>query len=221
MERRSQSSATWPRGYVPILRFDANEPFLPLAIGYTVFRENAASPSFQRGRMIDLAPEGETSAAVAIEYAIWWDWDIGHLYELEHAWVYVDAEARVVRAEASWHGGQHDMRLDGRLGLEGDHIILYSEPGKHGFAPTPDWFRERRTEFKRSETSTLAGAGGVLLAPYIAGQVRGTPLAHRLAHTYLSQHGFEPSRDFSQVLAITPEMLVPWPALCEWMPVSR
>jgi glycerophosphoryl diester phosphodiesterase len=48
--------------------------------------------------------------------------------------------------------------------------------------------------------------------------VRGTPLAHRLAHTYLSQHAFEPSWDFSQVFAISPEMLIPWPALCEWMP---
>jgi glycerophosphoryl diester phosphodiesterase len=110
------------------------------------------------------------------------------------------------------------MRLDGRLGLEGDHVVLFSEPGKHAFAPTPDWFRERRAEFKRSETSALAGAGGVLVAPYIAGQVRGTPLAHRLAHTYLSQHGFEPSWDFSQVFAITTEMLVSWPMLCEWMP---
>jgi glycerophosphoryl diester phosphodiesterase len=204
--------------YAPILRFDANEPFLPVAAGYTVFRENGASPSFQRGRVIDLAPEGEIPAALAIEYAIWWDWDIGHLYELEHAWVYVDAQGQVMRAEASWHGGQHDMRLDGRLALEGDHVVLFSEPGKHAFAPTPDWFRVRRAEFKRSETSALAGVGGVLLAPYIAGQVRGTPLAHRLAHTYLSQHGFEPSWDFSQRFAFTPEMLFPWPALCEWMP---
>ncbi|MCU0503271.1 MAG: glycerophosphodiester phosphodiesterase [Anaerolineae bacterium] len=152
--------------YAPILRFDANEPFLPLAAGYTIFRESGASPSFQRGRVIDLAPEGESPAALAIEYAIWWDWDIGHLYELEHAWVYVDAQGQVVRAEASW----------------------------------------------------LAGVGGVLLAPYIASQVRGTPLAHRLAHTYLSQRGFEPSWDFSQRFGFTPEMLIPWPALCEWMP---
>ena len=159
--------------YAPIIRFDAHEPFLPLAVGYTIFQEDGASPSFQRGRTICLTPEGELPAALAIEYAIWWDWDIGHLYELEHAWVYVDGHGRVVRAEASWHGGQHDMRLDGRLALEGDHVVLFSEPGKHAFAPTPDWFRERRAEFKRSETSALAGAGGVLLAPYIAGQVRG------------------------------------------------
>jgi glycerophosphoryl diester phosphodiesterase len=204
--------------YAPLLRLDANEPFLPLAAGYTIFRRSEASPSFQRGRMIDLAPDGEPPAALAIEYAIWWDWDIGHLYELEHAWVYVDGAGSIVRAEASWHGGHHDMRLGGRLAMEGDRVVLFSEPGKHAFAPTPDWFRERRRQFKRSETSALAGAGGVLLAPYIADRVRGTPLAHRLVHTHLARCAFEPSWMFSRVATITPEMLAPWPALRGWMP---
>lgn len=204
--------------YAPILRFDAREPFLPLAVGYTIFQESGPSPSFQRGYKVELAAAGEPAAAFAIEYAIWWDWDIGHLYELEHVWVYVGADGRVVRAEASWHGGQRNMRLDGRLALDGDHVVVFSEPGKHAFAPTPDWFRERRAEFKRSETGALAGVGGVLIAPYIAGQVRGTPLAQRLAHTYLAGCGFEPAWDFSQRFAVGPELLVPWPALCAWMP---
>jgi glycerophosphoryl diester phosphodiesterase len=57
----------------------------------------------------------------------------------------------------------------------------------------------------------------VLLAPYIADTVQVTPLKNRLVHTYLSQHGFEPSWDFSQVFYFAPEMLVPWPALRDWM----
>ncbi|HUV88741.1 MAG TPA: hypothetical protein VMY80_03740, partial [Anaerolineae bacterium] len=90
--------------YSPILRFDTREPFLPLAAGYTIFRQDGPSPSFQRGRQVELAPPGQPPASFAIEYAIWWDWDIGHLYELEHVWVFVDAQGRVVRGEASWHG---------------------------------------------------------------------------------------------------------------------
>lgn len=85
--------------YAPIIQFDAREPFLPLAAGYTVFRTDADSPSFPR--RIELSPTGQPPAATAIEYAIWWDWDIGHLYELEHAWVYLDSDGQVVRAEAS------------------------------------------------------------------------------------------------------------------------
>jgi glycerophosphoryl diester phosphodiesterase len=94
--------------------------------------------------------------------------------------------------------------------------VVYSEPGKHAFAPTPAWFKERR-RFKRSETSALAGSSGILLAPYIADAVQVTPLKNRLVHTYLSRHAFEPSWDFSQAFHFAPEMLVPWPTLRDWM----
>jgi glycerophosphoryl diester phosphodiesterase len=201
--------------YAPIIRFDAREPFLPLAAGYTIFRQSGPSPSFRQGFAVDLAPQGQPPARLAIEYAIWWDWDIGHLYELEHVWVYVDEGSRVVRCEASGHGDYHDMQL----ALDGDRVMLYSEPGKHAFAPTPDWFKERRKKFKRTETNELAGAGGLPIARYIEGQVEPTPLKTRLVHTYLSQQAFEPSWDFSKVFRFTLAMMVPWPALCEWMPV--
>ncbi len=205
--------------YAPILRFDAREPFLPLAAGYTIFRETAESPSFRQGREIDLAPPDGPRAEFAIEYAIWWDWDIGHLYELEHVWVYVGADGRVVRVEASWHGDFHLLDLLDLLTNNSDeHPRIYSEPGKHAFAPTPDWFKKRRTEFERSETRDLAGVGGVLLAKYIEKHVRPTPLKTRLVHTYLAQRAFEPSWDFSLTFPITPEMLVPWEALRDWMP---
>ena len=203
--------------YTPMLRFDAREPFLPLAAGYTIFRQSEPSSSFMRGRRVELAPDDQPPSKLAIEYAIWWDWDIGHLYELEHVWVFLGAEGQVVRGEASWHGGYHDMRHDGALALEGNHLVVYSEPGKHAFAPIPAWFEERRRRFKRSETSALAGASGILLAPYIADAVQVTPLKNRLVHTYLSRHAFEPSWDFSQVFHFAPEMLIPWPALRDWM----
>jgi hypothetical protein len=79
--------------YAPILQFDAREPFLPLVVGYTVFRAGAPSPSFPR--TVELTKNGRLDTALAIEYAIWWDWDIGHLYELEHVWVYLDDNGRV------------------------------------------------------------------------------------------------------------------------------
>jgi glycerophosphoryl diester phosphodiesterase len=228
--------------YTPILRFDAREPFLPLAAGYTIFRETGESPSFRQGRIIDLAPPDGPRAEFAIEYAIWWDWDIGHLYELEHIWVYVGADGRVVRAEASWHGDFHAIPVNERVAApdengsltgaeqnllnplnlltnaDGDHPVIFSEPGKHAFAPAPAWFKERRAEFKRSETRDLAGVGGVLLAKYIERHVRPAPLKTRLVHTYLAQRAFEPSWDFSLIFPIIPEMLVPWEALRDWMP---
>ncbi len=200
--------------YAPILRFDAREPFFPLVAGYTVFRQTAPSPSFRQGHTVTLEPD----ASLAIEYAVWWDWDIGHLYELEHVWVFVDAQGHVTRGVASWHGEFNDMALEGELTLRGEHLVVHSEPGKHAFAPTPTWFEERRSHFKRSETSFLAGCSGVLRAPYIEDQVTASPFNNLLVRSYLSQHAFEPSWDFANVFEFTPEMLVPWPALKAWMP---
>jgi glycerophosphoryl diester phosphodiesterase len=204
--------------YAPIIRFDVHEPFLPLAAGYTVFRRSGPSPSFRQGYQVDLAPEDQSPASLAIEYAIWWDWDIGHLYELEHAWVFISEEGQVIRGAASWHGRFHDMRHDGQLTLEGDHVVLYSEPGKHAFAPTPEWFRERRRRLKRSPTSALAGLGGVLMTHYLEGRVICTPLHNLLVRSYLAREAFEPSWDFSQIFEFDADMLVPWPALADWIP---
>ena len=204
--------------YAPIIRFDAREPFLPLLAGYTVFHQNGTSLSFRQGYEVGLTPEGQPPASLAIEYAIWWDWDIGHLYELEHVWVFVDEIGAVVRCEASWHGSYHDMRYEGPLTLIGERPVLYSEPGKHAFAPTPEWFKERRRRFKRSETGILAGCGGVLTSCYLQNKVMPTPLDNRLVRSYLAQRAFEPSWDFSQVFEFEPDMLVPWPALVDWIP---
>ncbi len=55
------------RRYAPIIYFDTAEPFLPLYIGYSIFRAASPSPSFPRYIALD------SPAVLAIEYAIWWD----------------------------------------------------------------------------------------------------------------------------------------------------
>jgi glycerophosphoryl diester phosphodiesterase len=198
------------------LQFDAREPFLPTAVGYTVFRESAPSPSFPR--RIELVEAEHSPAALAIEYAIWWDWDIQHLYELEHAWVYLDAQGQVVRAEASWHGGYHNMAVQGRLPLSGERLTLLAEPGKHAFAPVRDWL-ETRLPITQKSCRRSAGRGGVWITPLFKGIIKAkTPQADRLVHTHLANYAFTPSMEFSQVYPVTAEVLVPWPALFEWIP---
>jgi glycerophosphoryl diester phosphodiesterase len=205
--------------YAPLIRFDAREPFFPLAAGYTVFDRDGPSPSFAAGKEVMLAPPDKPAATQAIEYAIWWDWDIGHLYELEHVWVFIDRQGHVIRAEASWHGKWRDVSLGDRLPLQDDRLVLYSEPGKHAFAPAPDFFQERWQDHGRTETGFLAGVGGVLVARYFEKQIDKSPFNDRLVHTYLSSHSFEPSWQFDNIFAFEPHMLVPWPALREWIPL--
>ncbi len=199
--------------YAPLIRFDRREPFLPSAVGYTVFRHNAESASFPRE--ISLADK----AAFVIEYAIWWDWDIQHLYELEHAWVSVDADGGIVGLEASWHGRFNSMRAeDGRLPLQDGRPVLYSEPGKHAFAPSPAWLLKREAT-TRASCGARAGMMGVHVTPLFAGVItQRKPLQNRLVHTCLERFQFEPSFDFSQRFDLREAAFAPWRSLYRWIP---
>ncbi|MEW5957382.1 MAG: glycerophosphodiester phosphodiesterase family protein [Chloroflexota bacterium] len=202
--------------YAPVIRFDAREPFLPAVVGYTVFRSGSDSPSFPR--RIELAKAGQPPAALAIEYAVWWDWDIQHLYELEHIWIYLDDRGEVVRAEASWHGVYHDLAVDGSLPLTGNRLTVLSEPGKHAFAPLRDWL-DWRSNKTRESCTRHAGKGGVWVTPLFKGIIDvKTPQADRLVHSYLERYAFEPALEFSRIFPISPGILIPWPALFDWIP---
>ena len=181
------------RRYAPIIRFDQREPFLPSAVGYTVFRKSANLTSFLRE-----VPVGD-DIAFAIEYAIWWDWDIQHLYELEHIWVYVDSDEALVKAEASWHGRFHQM-LDecGRLPRHDGRLILCSEPGKHAFAPSRQWLLQRRAKTLAS-CGARAGIMGVHVTPLFDGIIlEDKPLNNRLVHTWHERQSFQPSFAFNR-----------------------
>jgi hypothetical protein len=201
--------------YAPIIYFDAREPFLPFAVGYTVFKQDGTSPSFPL--QIELHKIGYPDAAFAIEYAIWWDWDIQHLYELEHIWVYVDNQGQVVRGEASAHGGHQDMAVDGRLNLTGDRITLFSEPGKHAFAPVTEWLENGKTD-TISNCGAEAGTGGLCTPPVIEGYIHSTPEDDRLIYAYLQTQAFIPSMEFTQIFSGLQNCLVPWSLLFKWIP---
>ncbi len=203
--------------YAPILLFDAKEPFEPLAAGYTVFRQDAVSPSSRYP--VCLAPEGGATARLCIEYAIWWDWDIGHLYELEHVWVYVDGDGRVVHADVSWHGEWHSVAGADGLPLKGDRLRLCSQPGKHAFGANAAAFETIRAEqSQRSETADLAGIEGLIVTQVLAGRVSWTPLADTLCRTYLQRHAFQPAWSFTREFGFTDAALVPWQAMNAWIP---
>ncbi len=199
--------------HAPIIQFDAHEPFFPSVVGYTVFRRAAPSPSFPRD--IQLGDR----AAFVIEYAIWWDWDIQHLYELEHVWVYVDEGGAVVDVEASWHGKYNQMlEAEGQLRLHGGRPLLYSEPGKHAFAPSPDWLLQRKGKTIAS-CGINAGKMGVHVTPLFAGIIdQRKPLQNRLVHTWLERRQFEPSYDFSKAFDLRDAIFVPWRNLNSWIP---
>src|SRR5919201_5735814 len=151
--------------HAPIIYFDAAEPFLPELVGYQVLRQPGPSPTHARYLNL-LTPDGRRAGAV-VEYALWTDWDIGHLYELEHVWSYLDGEGRLIHAEASWHGGHGPLVQAGRLSHEGARPVAYAQPGKHAMAADPGVFGQfdsLRGIFI-DEADRRAGSGGLTNPP--------------------------------------------------------
>ena len=199
----------------PLLMCDTYEPFLPQAVGYTVFRADGPSPSFPR--QITLNGPDRTGVTTVVEYAIWWDWDIGHLYELEHAWVYLDAAENVIEAEASWHGGYHVMREKRTIPMRDGHVQLLSEPGKHAFAPDAAWFETRRAE--TCNECARPGQGGVWITPLFETHIHDkSPAADLAVQAHLARSAFTPSFEFTQTFQICESHLIAWPRLYEWIP---
>ena len=106
----------------------------------------------------------------------------------------------------------------GGLPLEDGRLALYSEAGKHAFAPSPRWLLQRKAKTLAS-CGGRAGAMGLHVTPLFAGLIGDdSPQNNRLAHTYLERRQFEPSYSFSQLFDLRRARFVPWPSLLEWIP---
>lgn len=195
--------------YAPIIKFDEKEPFFPVRIGYTVFRTSGRSPSFPREIKL-------SQNEIAIEYAIYWDWDIQHLYELEHVWVYV-RDGKITKVEASWHGDYNDMK---GAKIAGTHPILYSQPGKHAFAPSPSWFQPLFFKYERfiAPCKDKAGSSGILIKDMFYGLITKTLEDDKLVEKYLKKFAFTPTFNFTKEFIAEKEMYIPWKDLFEEIP---
>lgn len=189
----------------PIVRIDQSEPYLPLVMGYTLLRAPQKSPSCRH----QITPQGAT----CIEYAIWYDWDIQHLYDLEHIWVHLDANGSPTAVEASFHGQKVAMPA----AWQGARPVLYAEPGKHAHWADGQMMQAQMGARLTEWCTTGAGAEGVHLGnPFAAaGQISATPLDHRLARRKMQRDAFTPSFAFTDA---PDARLTPWPDLAAWIP---
>lgn len=197
--------------YAPYIYFDQKEPFFPVKVGWTILETPGPSPSFPRELIFD-----RQKIKCVIEYAIYWHFDIGHLYELEHAWVYVDHQGQVADCEASFHGKYLKGLLKDKSNLEGGtHVRLYSQPGKHAFAPLYQLF-ELLPDF---ETATFEDAGrdGLCITRVAKGRYDTNEETDRMIRRYLQQYKFRPSLEFERYV-IPDDLFVPWPVLDDEIP---
>lgn len=168
--------------FCPVLKEDGHEPFHITAVGCTVFKESAKSPTSN----FHVEVTGRT--ATVIEYAFFWDYDIQHLYDLEHAFVYLDKENRIIDLISSFHGRFYRQSA---VSFEGQRPILYIQPGKHALMAHPEYFR-LFPDFE-SACNTKAGADGVAVPDFITG-VSSTKEDDRLTEAYIKRKfSFAPS----------------------------
>lgn len=198
--------------YAPILMFDKSEPFHPVRAGVTVLHRGDRSPSFRRE--FDWSLPG---LRCIIEYAIYWDYDIGHMYDLEHVWVYVGDDGGVLDGEASFHGKYLKSLLKDRRNVEGGRIRLYAQPGKHAFSPDPDLF----LLLPDLRTAALAqtGAGGLLVPEMFRGRFGTDRETDALVAAYLQSCAFEPALDYEELPFGGGDFITCWSGLFEEIPV--
>ncbi|THF84264.1 hypothetical protein E6C55_01775 [Cohnella fermenti] len=197
--------------------FDEREPFFPVRIGVSELRDGEASPSFRRTMRLS----GREIERV-LEYAIYWDYDIQHLYELEHVWVMLRKDGTVADAEASFHGRYLKALLPDRSNLEGDRLTIYSQPGKHAFAPLPLLFRLLPDADECTDAE--AGRDGLTAPDWLGSdpvrRLMADEDAQRLVREHIrSRFRFSPAYSFLPYeLGERKELFVPWSALLEEIP---
>lgn len=177
--------------YAPRLWFDRKEPFFPVRYGVTVLREDGPSPSFRR-RLTVSRPE----VAAIVEYAIYYDYDIQHLYDLEQVWVYIGRNGEVADVEASFHGKYLKGLLRGSANLSGTRAGLYVQPGKHALSPIAEVF-ELLPGFA-SCTQDEAGADGLIYGDFFRGLLASDEETDRRVRRYLQACRFTPALSYRE-----------------------
>jgi hypothetical protein len=210
IKKLSDADFQLAKQYSPIMHFDEREPFYPVRIGVTVLEPNSSSPSFNR-RFEQL----DSQVEYVIEYAIYWDYDIEHLYDLEHIWVYVAKDGRVADCEASFHGYYFKGVFKSHDTIEGKRVHLYSQPGKHAFMPDPRVF-ELIPDYDTCTYET-AGSAGLIVTSAFKGIYSTSELINRNVEAYLQRFRFRPSGVY-QPYALQDELFVSWEELRHEVP---
>ncbi len=196
--------------YAPIIYFDEHEPFYPVRIGVSVLENPTESPSFTRQFHCS-----DEELQYVIEYAIYWDYDIEHLYDLEHIWVYVAKDGRVLDCEASFHGEYLKGMFKSRDNIEGTHVKLYSQPGKHAFLPDARMF-ELIPDYDTC-TDETAGSAGLIVTRAFKGLFETNDAINQAVEAYLQKFRFKPAGQYVRC-ELTEELFVSWPELRREVP---
>jgi hypothetical protein len=78
-------------------------------------------------------------AAKILEYAVLYDADIQHIYDLEHVWVYLDQKNEPISIKATRHGTiVTQYETPDKIRYQKGHPVLFASPGKHAYYTSPN-----------------------------------------------------------------------------------
>ena len=202
--------------YAPIIFMDKKEPFGIKKVGFTQYTEDGTG-SLSFNRSFDF--KNFDGAVCVLEYVYYLDYDIQHLYDLEHIWVYIDADGKVVGAEGSYHGRFLNAmnRTFGDMVLRDEkRIVMYSQPGKHAFLSDP------RLMYLYSELYTscdrLAGISGLDAPERFIKDIECSESDNQKVVSYIRENfSFVPSMEFEE-FNVPKDDYMPWDELAEKIP---
>lgn len=195
--------------FLPHFCRDNREPFPIEAVGYSVLRADGKSPSSPRNLCLG------QKAALILEYAVFFDFDIQHLYDLEHVFIYLNDAGEAVGVEASFHGWFFNSMFPGSgLSWEQEtHPVFYMQPGKHAMMPDSRLFYLYRELF--DACGDLCGSGGFLVDPMFNAELSTSPNFDQIVRSYIRKNfAFEPTMCFEPA-PLDPARVIPWPELRE------
>ncbi len=203
-QRIDAATALLARQLAPILLCDKLEPFEPHVVGISHLKRGEPSPSFRHMNPFTKAPNRTSSV---LEYAIWWNGDIQHLYELDHVWIYLNENNVPIHITASAHGEMIDIS---QSNWQDRQIRLFCEPGKHALAPASADILAKR-EFLDAACSQSETIDGFQIPAEFKDHMSFlSPYDHFLACDYLKQMRFTPSYSFEKSFDLSKVPFLTW-----------
>jgi len=193
--------------YSPIFYKDANEPFTIQGIGCTEYKKSSKSVSSK------FNIEFSKNTASVYEYAVYWDFDIQHLYDLEHVFVFVNEAGDVIDVISSFHGKfyrQSDVEFVYA------HPVLYLQPGKHAIMAHPEFFKLYVDLILACNEK--AGLDGILVPDFLEDKIKKTDRDDKRVSSYIKNtYSFTPAFEYIKE-EYSMETLKPWKDLLAEIP---
>lgn len=83
-------------------------------------------------------------ATRVLEYAVFYESDIGHIYDLEHVWVYLDGKNQIIGIKATRHGMiSVQYPTPASIRYYKGHPIMFVSPGKHSYYTNPSQMQKK------------------------------------------------------------------------------